>query len=294
MPDVFTSVVSLWGKVVEDLTLSEPAVTSYQAALQGAARPPIYKNGGFFVFPDLAAGPYDVALTGTRYQPELLTANAAAQPANISAPGANELIGIVRGIDAPNNRINFDPVICRRPIRSGAAVLTSTASTQLTTAIEPGEVSRARLATLTGIAVNDIVRIVREPAIRLKLSPYVEPPIRVTRLFGIAVDSFDGKPLAGAAVRITRINTQPVVLTNVAGASVATVTIAGTTRLLGLERDISAATTPNGHFHFYFERTDFITDITIEAALAAYNAATGDFPIPATRLAITRLELDRA
>jgi hypothetical protein len=66
----------------------------------------------------------------------------------------------------------------------------------------------------------------------------------------------------------------PVSLSQVAGANVATVVATGKTTVLGTSRDVTTLTNGNGDYHFYFDLDQPAGRTVIQASLAGYQTQT--------------------
>jgi hypothetical protein len=286
--------------MVEDLVYENIDPARFQAQLVGRADAPVYKREGFFVFSNLARGQYTLKITGQRFQPESIQVFLSAAPAGpeegdpggevstgplfLDSRGDNELMVVVRSTEdvGGNNggkRINFDPVILSKEIRAGARVYSSNAppdsSSTLAATLESREISSARIENADGVEENSVVRIVRDAAVRMKFDSYYLFPSPITRIVGKVVSEESPETsLAGARVRITRINDAVVTRTEVGGVGIFTgLDTSGNAVVLGAEKDISVVTNEKGDYHIYFSNETMaslkITDQTLSDLEAA-------------------------
>lgn len=266
------------------MTYENVSPSRFQAELLGRVATPQYKEEGFFVFSGLRAGNYTLKLTGERFQPETIQAAVPEQThLFLESHGDNELVVIAREVDddadSPGSkRITFDPVILTREIRRDANVISdglpAGAGAKLAATLVAGNVSSARLENAAGLAVNSIVRIVRDRSIRMNLDPYYAFDSSITRVVGkVASQQNPALPLAGARVRVTSINDTAVIPNDVHGVAIFKgVDAAGRAIVLGVEKDISAVTNVRGDYILYFSNETLasyrITDKTLQALAA--------------------------
>ena len=251
---------------------------------------PEYKQEGFFIFSDLREGDYTLKITGERFQPITLKVVIPPQvvepphrPVLLAPRGDNELIVVVRAIADENGekKITFDPVILTKEIRAGARVVSNILSPDppatLAATLEVGEISSARLKDANALVVGAIVpiaRIIRDESIRLNFDPYYSFASPITRVVGKVVSKQNpATPLAGAQVRVTRINDKAINSTDVRGVMVFTgQDISEKAIVLGTEKDISSLTNREGHYNLYFSNETLgsfkITDKTLDALKA--------------------------
>jgi hypothetical protein len=225
-------------------------------------------------------------ITGERLQSRVLDVVILAQvPVLLDSLGDNELIVIARSIEdvIGNNgvkKISFDPVILTKQIRAGARVVSNGllppgSSARLVATLEPGIVSSARVENANGLAANSIVRIIRDRSIRMNFDPYYSFVSPITRIVGKVVSQQNpATPLAGAQVRLTRLNGAAITPNDVQGVGIFTgVDTSGNTIVLGTEKDVSARTNEKGDYNLYFSNETLasfkITDKTLEALESA-------------------------
>jgi hypothetical protein len=273
MIEELVQTASLAALVIEDLVYEPLDPGSYTAQLLGTPATPFYKPGGLFVFPDIPVGPATLRLGGGDFQNQDYSVSIPAISPPFFEEGANDLIVIVSALNGGNN-ISFGPVIVASGIASGAAVLTVGFSTTLASELDPGKVTQAKLISLGALAVGAVVRIVRNPALRLKYSPYYTFPNPVTQIIGRVTAGSSGIGIGGVQMSMVSIAGNPVNLSQVAGASVATVVAAGKTTVLGTSRDVTTLTNGNGDYHFYFDQDQPAGNTVIQASLAGYHTQT--------------------
>lgn len=264
---------ALAGLAIEDLVYEPLDPGSYTAAIVNSTATAYYKPGGIFVFSKVPAGSASLQLGGGNFQDQQYTVAVPAITPPFSEAGANDLIVIVSALNGGNS-ISFNPVILAAGISSGAAVVASGLSTTLSSTLEPGQVSQAKLASLGTLAVGSIVRIVRNPGLRLKYSPYYTFPNPVTQIIGRVTAGTSGIGLAGVQMTLVSVAGNPVTLTSVAGANVATLAVTGGTIVLGTARDVTTLTNSSGDYHFYFDLDQPAGSTVVQAALAGFTTQT--------------------
>lgn len=265
---------SLVGHVIEDQSFDNLNQTYFTAELIGTKKPPQYKNGGFFVFSDLRAGNYTLRISGERFQTEEFAVVLPFAPLLLEVPGDGELVVVIRNLDGGTARIGFDPVFLPKPLKAKSQVTSAAFSGTLAATLDAGKVSSAKLNTLAGLAVGDIVRIIRDKSIRLRYGPYGALPSGFTRVVGKTV--LQGSParaLEEVSVRLAAVNGTNVSVISVAGLNVVTAVINGKTVMLGTEKDTRTRSNRSGDYNLYFSQPD-INSITLEATRAGLQTAT--------------------
>jgi hypothetical protein len=276
---------SLIGHVVEDVVYEDINPSRFQAELIGRGTTPQYKQDGFFVFSGLREGDYMLKITGERLQPATINVAIPAQtPVFLESRGDNELVVIVRQVedDSENTgskKITFDPVILTKQIRAGARVVSNALPAEppakLIATLPAGEVSTARVGDAVGLTQNSIVRIIRDRSIRMNLDPYHVFATSITRVVGKVVSAQNpALPLAGAQVRVTRVNDIAVIANDIQHVAIFTgVDTSGKSIVLGAEKDISAVTNEKGDYNLYFSNETLASYIITDTTLIALEAA---------------------
>jgi hypothetical protein len=276
MIEEFVQTGALAALVVEDLVYEPLDPGTYTAQLRGNPATPYYKPGGLFAFADIPVGPATLQLGGGDFQSQDYTVGIPQISPTFFEDGANDLIVIVATLNGSSgiNNISFNPVILPSSIAPGAAVLASGLTTTLVSELDPGQVKQAKLNSITGLTVGAVVRIVRNPALRLKYSPYYSFPNPVTQIIGRVTAGTSGTGLGGVQVNLVSVGGNPVNLGSVAGANVATLATSGGTIVLGTSRDVTTLTNGNGDYHFYFNLDQPAGSTVIQASLAGYVTQT--------------------
>jgi hypothetical protein len=120
-----------------------------------------------------------------------------------------------------------------------------------------------------GLDQGSVVRIIRDNSIRMKYDPYYSFVSPITRVVGKVVPLQNpAAPLAGARVRVTKINDTDITPNDVHGVEIFTgVDVNGNTIVLGAEKDISTLTNEKGDYNLYFSNETMaslkITDQTL-------------------------------
>jgi hypothetical protein len=271
MAEQIAKKASLMGQVIEDLSYEGVDPQRLRVEIAGVARQAWYKEGGFFCFNEVPPGQYRVRISGERLQPQEFNVTLPFAEPLLGRAGDDELIVIVKTVNASDGRVTFDPVNIRRAIRAGSKARAAGFTSKLAAALEPGKVSGAKLESVQGLAAGAVLRLVRGVAVRLKFDPYFQPPLGWTHVVGrVEHKEIAGLALPGAQVRIKKVNGVAVQTEAVGGVSVATVEIAGKQVVLGTDRDVKAVTNSKGDYNLYFNRGD-ITAVTLSASLTNYK-----------------------
>jgi hypothetical protein len=260
--------------VVEDLDFAPLDPGTYTAQLSSTSATPYYKPGGFFVFVDIPAGSNTLQIGGGDFQEQSYTVSIPGISPPFYEEGANDLIVIVTALNGGTSNITFAPIVIATGIDSGATVEANGFSTTLATELDPGQITQAKLTTLGTLAVGSIVRIVRNPALRLKYSPYYSFPNPVTQIIGTVTAGTSGIGLEGVQMSLVSVAGTPVNLSAVGAANVATLVTGTGTIVLGTSRDVTTLTNSNGDFHFYFNLAQPAGSTVIQASIAGYTTQT--------------------
>ncbi|HEX7317654.1 MAG TPA: hypothetical protein VF297_27375 [Pyrinomonadaceae bacterium] len=272
MAEQIAKKASLMGQVIEDLSYEGVDPQRLRVEIVGVERPAWYKEGGFFCFNEIPPGQYRVLISGERLQPQEFNVTLPYSDAPLlGRAGDDELIVVVKTVNASDGKITFDSVIIRRAVRVGAAARAAGFTSKLVAALEPGKVSGAKLESVENLTPGSLLRIVRGHAIRLKFDPYFQPPPGWTHVVGrVEHKTIAGLALPGVLVRIEKVNGVDVQTAEVEGVSVVTVEIEGKQVVLGTDRDVKAVTNSKGDYNLYFNRSD-ITAVTLSASLLNYE-----------------------
>lgn len=274
MVEQIVQTASLVGHVIEDQSFESLSQSSFIAELISAQTVPEYKSGGFFVFSNLLAGNYTLRISGEQFQNAEFAVTVPLAPPLLESPGDDELIVVIKSLDNVATKIVFDTVILPQPFRVGSRVVAASFSGALAAKLEAGKVTNAKLNTLAGLSVGDIVRVIRDQSIRLRYGPYSPLPPGLTRVVGrTRLTGSPARALEGVLIRLAAVNGTNVAASSVAGVNVITGQIAGQTVALGTERDTQTLSNANGDYNLYFNRPD-ITSITLEATRSGLQTAT--------------------
>jgi hypothetical protein len=265
---------SLAALVIEDLVYEPLDPGTYTAQLAGTKATAFYKPGGLFAFANIPVGAATLQLGGGNFQNQDYNVTIPGVSPPFFEQGANDLIVIATAVNGTGNNISFNPVILTSGISAGAAVLATGFSTTLASSLDEGQVSQAKLASLGALAAGSVVRIVRNPGVRLKYSPYYSFPNPVTQIIGHVTGGTSGVGVQEVQMSLVSVGGNPVTTTNVAGANVATLATAGGTIVLGTSRDVTTLTNNSGDYHFYFALNQPSGSTVIQASLAGYQTQT--------------------
>jgi len=309
MTESISQKTSLVAQVIEDVSYEPLADQRFQAELVGTGKAPHYKDSGYFAFGDLLPGDYQLRIVADRFQTQQLPVTIPAAPVVFvpgekklpklleriifAQPGDNELVVIVKTVNAPSKLITFDAVTLPRPINVGALVLVNGSKLTLDARLDAGTVASARLDSVAGIAPDAIVRIVRDRSIRLRFDPYYPAPAELTRIVGaVSLNNQPGVPLENALVRITKVDGKAVTVADVDGARIASVILGANKVILGTESDIQTTANARGDYNLYFSRADF-PNVTLEASLAGFKKISADVTINPLARNLADFELEK-
>jgi len=285
---------SLVAQVIEDVSYEPLDYQRFQAELKGSGKTPHYKDDGYFAFSDLPPGSYSLRIFGERFQTQQLPVTIPSAPivfdpakgkmqqllARIvfDQAGDNELVIVVKTVNGPKI-ITFDAARIPRLINAGAVVVANGLTTKLATKLDPGSVASARLDSVDGITRDSIVRIIRDRSIRLRFDPYYQTPAELTRIVGrVTLKDQPEIMLEGARISLTKVGGSEVSVSDVGGAKIATAIVGVSKVVLGTERDLQTFANGKGDYNLYFIRDD-IPDVTLEATLAGFQAASATLSI---------------
>lgn len=268
------------GQVIEDVSYDGVEPQRLRVELVGVARPAFLKEGGFFVFNDLPAGRYKLRVSGERFQPQEFNLELPLADPVLGQPGDDELIVVVKSVGNNDNKVTFDPVILRKPVKAGAQARSNGFNTKLATRLEAGRVTTAKLDTVQGLAAGAVLRLIRGKAVRLRFDPYFfRLPPDLTRVVGrVGHAGVPGLALPGAQVRLHKVNGVNVKSAGVAGALIATADLPGKKVVLGTDGDVKAVTNAKGDYNLYFGRGD-ITSVVVSASLQGYQTKNQNLAI---------------
>ena len=295
MTESISQKASLVAQVIEDVSYEPFANQQFQAELVGTGKEPHYKDSGYFAFSDLVPGDYQLRIVAERFQTQQLPITIPSAPIVFvpgekklpkllerivfDQPGDNELVVVVKTVNAPGKLITFDAVTLPRPINVGALVLVNGSKLKLDARLDAGTIASARLDSVAGVAPDAIVRIVRDRSIRLRFDPYYPAPAELTRIVGaVSLKNQPGVPLENALVRITKVDGKAVTVADVSGARIASVLLGGNKVILGTESDIQTTANARGDYNLYFRRADF-PNVTLEASLTGFKKISADITI---------------
>ena len=279
---VRTSQVAIVGRVADELTRADLNPRRYAASLVNHTRQAVQKEDGYFVFADLPASPpyYEVELVGRQFQTRRLdvTATGTSMVA-IDSDGEDELQVIITHIDTTLSRVSFAAVPFTPPIAKNAEVFgEGGVATTLAETLEGADADGAVLASLTGVTVDQALRIVRSPRLLLRPGAYYPFPQSTTVAAIRVVDSLPGSELiSGAALEITAVNSAPVASVLVDGVTLFRAdlpTTPTTPFMIGTRQALGTFTSARGDAVFYYPPTTPVTSLTLSVTKAGYVTQT--------------------
>jgi hypothetical protein len=284
-----TSQVAIVGRVADELTRSDLNSRGYSASLRNHRRQAVQKEDGYFVFADLPASPpdYQVELAGRQFQTRRLDVTATGTSAvEIEEDGEDELQVIVTDIDVALKRVSFATLPFTPSIAKNADVFgEGGVSTTLGESLEGVDADGAVLSSVTGISIDDALRIVRSTRLLLRPGPYYPFPESTTVAAIRVVDSLSGEePIADAMLEISAVN----------GAAVAPVLVDGVTLfraelpptpttpfMIGTLQALGTFTNARGQAVFYYAPATPVTSLAVSVTKAGYVPQTATVAVTA-------------
>lgn len=299
MTEVVTTRVSLHGRLADDLTRATVPGRHFQATVTGSTEPALRKEDGHFVFVDLQPSPtsYEIRLDAPGYQRRVVQASiSAVGPVEVAFPGEDELIVIVTAVDAVNRRVSFDAVPFLPTIRADSQVFGPAAfNATLDDALEGGDVQFATLSTVAGLALGDLLRIVRSANLIVKPSSYYrfDPDMTLVAI-KVVENTADDPPLSDVALAIDQVSAQPLTPVTVGGVVIHTVALGPVTLPLGPDRAIHATTNARGDAIFYYRPDTPVTSLRVNVTKAGYVSTSKFMPAVMGERTAHSVKLDRA
>jgi hypothetical protein len=283
LPEFSRRHVSFAIRILDDVTgLPLAAATPRVPA---ADRNAIAKSGGFYVFTDLLPGTHVVEISSSRYQQYTFTAQtpvAAGTASRVARiPGENERILPVQSVHAASGTVRIASTDFHPGFAADSPVIHQGGQTTLAAPVRGEGVDELELASVTGIAADQFIRVLGEPAIRLRPGPYYDlsresPPSR--RLAGSVRDAVTSVPVAGARLEIRRangefLNAHTLGPTPTTTADFSSIGIGPGLRVVGKPADIVAITDERGRFAFRFApRPELVVDsVGLRVTATGYN-----------------------
>jgi len=262
LPEAIRRRVSFAVRVLDDVTGLPLDLAT--ARIPAVKRDAIAKDGGFYVFADLDPGTHAVAVTASRHQPFAFSADtpvAAGTPSRLlRVHGENERILAIQSVLAPSSSVRVAATDVHPGVPAGATVIHQAGQTTLAAPFAGESVDEVELTSLAGLAANQFIRILAEPAIRLRPDPYYDltsetPPSR--RLVGTVRSAATGEPIAGARLEVRRVNglaltARTLGATPPSSARFSSVGGGASRRVVGLQADIVSMTDERGRFALRF------------------------------------------
>ncbi len=253
---------SLAGQVVEDLSFRPLAASEFEAQLKGQPGKAYKKAGGYFCFPSLQPGGYQLQITGRGLQTFQHEVRVTDGPCLLQTHGQNEFWARVEDsrTTAEGTEISFKPMNLPRPIEAGAPVIGPNFRGRLVHRLGPGVEAAAFIDTEEPIRAGRLIRLVRNWSCRARLGPFRQLAPRMLSLAGLV--RLGGAPLAGASVRIKTIDDKRLFWHRVGEARLATLGRVGT--LLGAAGDLEMKTDRRGLYHLYLSAAKVRNNLCLE------------------------------
>ena len=277
-----TRVVACWGRLADALTREGIAFRRFTAVLtkpDGIHDVPEYKDDGHFAFADVenVAMAVTIDIEGLGYARRTISQALSTSPVELTYAGEDELYVLVNQIQTGTRRVTFDAISFLPSVPAGAVVLgTGGFSTALSNDVGGAGVQAVTLDTVTGLAVDTTLRVVRSRRLLLRPGPTYPFATDQTLIDLTVLADATGEPIAGATATIDRVN----------GASLTTDSIGGLTlqialplRLVMGPTDIEARTDGRGRAVFYYPPTTGITLLRFSVAAPDFVTLSLDVPV---------------
>lgn len=282
--------VSMAFRVVDDLT-GDP-IPRAEVISGVLANRIVSKPDGYHVFTDVEDGTYGIGIRSRGFRDYSLTATLPLDPAIyplVEVPGENELILAVRQVHA-GTIVRFAARDIYPGFPAGSAVIGDGFTATLAADLAGEDVEEAELSGVPGgvsISANDFLRVRGERLIRLRPGPYYPFEPLQRRLAGTILHATSGEPIAGAEVRIERVNSKTVTARTLGStaADVArfhTISSGSNLRVVGTDPDILGVSDSRGRFQFYFTEKNALTidEVRLHVEAAGYDPlSTGDIDL---------------
>jgi hypothetical protein len=276
-----TSQLSFFGRVADDLTRKVILPPDLNAILETIGKPSLNKRDGYFVFADLppSAAEYRIQIDAIAFQRRTIAkVLSAATAIEITLPGEDELYLSITDISTPQTRVSFEPIAFLPPIGAGAAIFGQSGFTAtLTEPLDGSQVGFAKLSNVAGLAVNQLLRIVRSRNLLVRPGPYYEFPADVTVVALNVVDSDQGgSAVAGARIDINKINNTAPGSVSVGDLKLDVFDLGGAVRsvLLFDEDDTTTVTNERGDAIFYFPGSKPVAGIELQVTKPGFQPTT--------------------
>jgi hypothetical protein len=265
--------VVLYGRVADELTREDLTPRQYRATITASPRHPVQKEDGWFVFADLPADNYTIALAGPHFQRRRLAVTVpAVGSTEIVVPGEDDVQVIANNVVIPD-RVEFARLPFVPRVADAAPVLVEGgAPTTLDESLEGVDVEGAVLSSLTGIAAGTALRIVRSSRLVLRPGPYYPFPESTTVVAFRVMDSTSAAPVFGAQLAITQINGAVLSTSTVGGVTLfrAALPPGPTPFMLGTDAARTTLTNERGDAVFYYPPNTPITALTVDITRTGY------------------------
>lgn len=279
--------LSFFGRFTDEISRDVLTPDEFRVDLEGAPlQPPpaaSYKQDGYFVFQNLkaSASAYELRFDGPRYQQRsFLQALPTVDPVELTYGAEDEIYLAITSVQVALKRIGFDAIPFLPRISAASQVRGEGGfTTTLTENLEGVAVATADLNDVTGLAVGQLLRIIRSHGLLAKPGPYYPFPPATTVLAFKVVSDLPGKaPIARAAARIKKVNAIALTGTLVDGVELENVTLASPppapVLIFGPERDTITASDARGQSVFYFPGQWPITAVEIDLTATGYLPTT--------------------
>ena len=278
-PELHTSRLSFFGRLADDLTRRPLSSSEMVVTVEEDARPPLCKDDGHFAVVDLppSASDYHLRLGGSSFQTrKVAKALPTLTPVEVRFEGEDELYLHLVAAPTPQNRITFETIPFVPPIEKGASVVGEGGFTAtLAEPLEGRDATTAVLSGTGGLAIGQLVRIVRSPNLLLRRAPYYDFPTSLTVVaFRIVENDPAEPPIQGAKVEVTQVNGSAPVVVSVGALSLRRFALPGLSRLVLDDGARFAESGERGDAVLVFPGEKSISSIDVSVSKPQYTTTT--------------------
>lgn len=300
MNDRFINRLSFYGRLSDDLTREVIPFRSYDVSIKGFSNEPLYKEDGYFVFPDIkpSDSDYELNLTSEYYQSRTIRGFLPSEsPVQLTYHGEDELYVVVNQVQGNKKTVTFDEIPHYiKKISKGSQVIGEDGfSSTLAEDIEGKEVRLAILDSINGLRPNEILRFIRSNNIIMRPGPYYSFGKESTLLSLKCIeDDPDETPIKEIKVEIIKVNDKSIDTTRVDSLNIKTVTLTGNKLILGSAKDITTYSDSRGYCIFYYPSDTPITRLDIKLTKSGYAEVNETVTLASQQRTSKTIKLARA
>ncbi len=300
--DSFDRTLSFYGRFCDEFTREVVLPAAYRVRISAASPASLveahYKADGYFCFEDLkvSATSYTIEMTSPLYQPRSFQKSLPTpMPVEIAYGGEDEVYLVLETVNTSTKTVGFEKIPFLPRVAKGAQVIGEAGfTTTLAESLEGVDVIAASLNSVTGLAVGQLLRVVRSQNLLSKPGPYYPFPSLATRVHVKVVEDTPAEtPLSSAQLLVQSLETIAPTGTVVGGVEVKTVTLPGPgpVLVLGTVRDLETRTDPRGQAVLFFRGDWPLTTCAVTVSAAGYVSKTASLPLVAAQRTLATVKL---